>query len=420
MQSTKERLFTPYQVFMIVIIALLQFTIILDFMVLNPLGEILLTKFHFDTQQFGLVVSAYAISAGISSFLAAGFADKFDRKKMLMLFYGGFLVGTLLCGMVNTYETLLGARIVTGVFGGVVGGISMAIIADVFAPQTRGRVMGFIQMAFGLSQILGIPIGWELANRYNWHAPFWMIGLLGIPVGIIMIIYMKPVTAHLDKKTDKNAFHHLVHTLRNPDYLLAFLTTLLLSVGGYMMMPFGSAFSTHNMGLSKSEITWLFISSGLLSFIFGPLVGKMADKVGRLNTFYIATLITAVMVYIYTNLGHTPLWLAMVISGLMFLGVFGRMIPSQAIMTSMPALHDRGAFMSINASLQQFSGGIAAAVAGKIVYYKEGSAIQHYDRLGYVMIVAFSITTVMMYLLNRQLQNKAQAPQTDAPTAMAH
>jgi predicted MFS family arabinose efflux permease len=150
-------IFTRYQKFVIAILSLLQFTVIVDFMVLSPLGAILMPKMGISTAQFGLVVSAYAISAGVSGLLAAGFADRFDRKRMILFFYVGFVLGTLFCGVVGSYPLLLCARIVTGVFGGVIGSISFAIITDTFRMEVRGRVMGFVQMAFSASQVLGIP-----------------------------------------------------------------------------------------------------------------------------------------------------------------------------------------------------------------------------------------------------------------------
>jgi predicted MFS family arabinose efflux permease len=164
--------FTRYQKSVVAIIAALQFTIILDFMILSPLGAILMPALHMSAKQFGSVVSAYAFSAGISGLLASGFADRFDRKRFLLFFYAGFVVGTLLCGLATTYEFLLAARIITGVFGGVVGSISFAIITDLFAPQQRGRVMGIVQTAFSASQILGLPLGLYLSNHLGWHAPF--------------------------------------------------------------------------------------------------------------------------------------------------------------------------------------------------------------------------------------------------------
>src|SRR5690349_3065608 len=122
--------FTRYQKFVVAALAFLQFTIVLDFMILSPLGALLLQDLHISTAQFGLVVSGYAFSAGLSGLLTAGFADRFDRKKLLLFFYVGFVAGTFFCGIAPSYYTLLAARIVTGLFGGVIGSISMAIAAD--------------------------------------------------------------------------------------------------------------------------------------------------------------------------------------------------------------------------------------------------------------------------------------------------
>src|SRR5579871_4184904 len=171
-QQTKPKVFTRYEAFIIAVISLLQFTVVLDFMVMAPLGALLLNILKIDASHFGWVVSAYAFSAGISGILAAGFADRFDRKKMLLFFYTGFILGTVLCGIAPNYQFLLMARIVTGLFGGVMASINMAIIADLFPLERRGRVMGYVQMAFAVSQAVGIPIGLFLANNYGWHTPF--------------------------------------------------------------------------------------------------------------------------------------------------------------------------------------------------------------------------------------------------------
>lgn len=401
--APKERIFSRYQVFVIAILALLQFTVILDFMVLNPLSEILMRKWDISASQFGFVVSGYAFSAGISGVLAAGFADKFDRKKMLMVFYTGFIIGTYLCALAPNYHMLLIARIVTGLFGGVISAIGMAIVADLFRPETRGRVMGFIQMAFALSQIVGIPLGWELAIRFEWHAPFWMIGVMGTIMGVLIAMYMKPITGHLSKKTEKNAFRHLWDTLQNRRYTLAFGTMVLMATGGYMLMPFGNAFSIHNMGIHPDDIKILFVAVGIVNLVSAPFIGRFTDKLGRVNVFYAASMLTLVMVVIFTHRGITPLWLAIIINGFMMVGVFGRMIPVQAIMTSMPAMQDRGAFMSINASIQQLAGGLAAVLAGQIIHKTPSGYLEHYDTLGFVIVGALVITTIMIYLLNRQI-----------------
>src|SRR5664279_6119810 len=189
--------FTGYQKCAIFILALTMFTVVLDFMVMSPLGDILMKSLDIKPAHFGFAVSAYAFSAGISGLLTAGFADRYDRKKLLLFFYTGFIAGTILCGIADTYPLLLGARIITGLFGGVIGSISMAIVADLFDLQHRGRVMGFMQMGFGASQVLGIPIGLYLANIWGWHAPFLWVAAMAIVIAILIVIRMQPLTKHL-------------------------------------------------------------------------------------------------------------------------------------------------------------------------------------------------------------------------------
>ncbi len=400
----KERIFSRYHVFIIAILSVLQFCIILDFMVLSPLGAMLLPQLHITTAQFGMVVSAYAFSAGASGVLAAGFADRFDRKKLLLFFYTGFLLGTVLCAIAPDYNFLLAARIVTGIFGGVIGSVSFAIISDLFAFEKRGRVMGFVQMSFAASQILGLPIGLVLANQFGWHMPFWMIAIFGVAVGVLIFVYMKPIDSHLKLKSDRNAFQHLIKTFSTPDYLKAFACTSLLATGGFMLMPFGSAFSINNLGLTLDQLPLVYGITGVFSIATGPLIGKLSDRLGKFKVFMSGTLLAMVMVVIYTALGVTPLWIIIAISVVMFTGVSSRMISSSALVSAIPAPQDRGAFMSINSSVQQVSGGIAAAVAGVIVTQQPGGNLEGYPVLGYVVISTMLITIALMYWIDRHVK----------------
>src|SRR4026209_781977 len=200
--TTIVKKFTSYQALAIVLLALTQFTVVLDFMVMSPLGDMLMKSMSLTTKQFGFAVSGYAISAGISGLLTAGFADRFDRKKLLLFFYVGFIAGTLFCGLASTYFMLIFARIVTGVFGGVIGSISMAIMADLFPLQQRGRAMGYIQMGFGASQVLGIPIGLFIANHWGWQSPFFMIVGLASIIWLITMLKLQPITKHLELRSE--------------------------------------------------------------------------------------------------------------------------------------------------------------------------------------------------------------------------
>ncbi|POY36528.1 MFS transporter [Solitalea longa] len=403
--------FSKYEIFVIAILAILQFTIILDFMVLSPLGPFLMKAMNMGTSQFGLVVSAYAFSAGASGLLAAGFADKFDRKRLLLFFYTGFILGTSLCAMAPNYNFLLFARIVTGIFGGVIGSISFAIITDLFNMEVRGRVMGFVQMAFAASQILGLPIGLVLANKFGWHSPFWMIVCFGIILGMVMLFYLQPINEHLKlKSAEHNAFKHLAKTISQPNYVRAFLGTTLLATGGFMLMPFGSAFSTHNMGVPMNKLSLLYFVTGIFSMILGPLSGKISDKIGKYKMFVIGSIISMIMVAIYTNLGVTPFWTVVGLNILLFVGISSRMISASALMTAVPEAQDRGAFMSINSAVQQISGGIAAAIAGMIVVETKSGMLENYNILGYVVIGAMVVAIGMMFFINQYVMIKNKQP----------
>jgi predicted MFS family arabinose efflux permease len=403
--------FSGYQKFVIFILAITQFTVILDFMVMSPLGDMLMKSLSLKPQAFGFAVSAYAFSAGISGLLTAGFADRFDRKKLLLFFYCGFILGTIFCGMAQSYAVLVAARIITGLFGGVIGSISMAIITDMFALQQRGRVMGFIQMGFGGSQVLGVPIGLYLANLWSWEAPFWMVAGLSIAIAIAIALYLKPITAHLAVQRDKSAFLHLLHTVAKADYRVGFTATALLSIGGFMMMPFGSAFAINNLKITNHQLPMLFMVSGVSSLFIMPLIGKLSDKIDKFKIFAVASVWMMIMCVVYTNLTVTPLWLVMGLNILMMMGIMSRMIPSSALTSAIPEMADRGAFMSINASLQQIAGGIAAAVAGMIVSQpSKGAPLVNYNVVGYVIVGISMLSIFTLWrvdkLTKKRMENK--------------
>ena len=408
--------FTGYQKFAVFILAITQFTVILDFMVMSPLGDILMKDLDLKPTRFGLVVSAYAFSAGISGLLTAGFADKFDRKKLLLFFYIGFILGTILCGLVTSYPLLVAARIITGLFGGVIGSISMAIVADLFSLQQRGRVMGFIQMGFGASQILGIPIGLYLANAWGWHAPFlWVAGMAAI-VAALIAIKLQPINKHLLIQRDKSAFKHLIHTFAKKNYRIGFTATALLSVGGFMLMPFGSAFAINNLHITQHELPVLFMISGLSTLVIMPIIGKLSDTIDKFKIFALASIWTIVTVAIYTNLSVTPFWLVAIFNVLMMAGVMSRMIPSTALVTAIPVAEDRGAFMSINSSLQQIAGGIAAAFAGMIVVQKDTfSPLEHYNTLGFIIIGISILSILLMYRVSKLIKKNTKGSVQNIP-----
>jgi predicted MFS family arabinose efflux permease len=394
-------LFTRYQKVVIAMLAFLQFAVIIDFMLMAPLGALIMPALDATTAQFGSVVSAYAFAAGAAGFLAAGFADRFDRKKLLLFFFAGFILGTAWCGLAGSFESLLAARIFTGLFGGVIGSVVLAIATDLFVPQQRGRVMGYIQTAFAASQILGIPVGIWLSTRWNWQVPFLTLAVIALVVGVLIAVVMRPVDTHLQLRQERSPLAHLVHTLVEPRHALSYLAMLILATGGFMLMPFSSAFTVYNLGIDLDHLPIIYLATGLAMIFIGPMVGKATDAVGKLRMFLLGTVIMTVMVVIYTNLDQTTLATVALINVVMFVGIFSRMIPFQALMTQVPAPTHRGAFNAVSASLSQLAGGVAAVVAGHIVQEGADGKLQHYDVAGYVVVVTGVLAAVMMWRIDR-------------------
>jgi len=406
-QQKRQTGFSRYQAILIALLALSQFTIILDFVIMSPLGAILMPSLNITAGQFGVAVSAYAFSAGLSGILAAGFADRFDRKRLLLFFYAGFTLGTLLCAVAQDYHVLLLGRIVTGLFGGVIGAIVLAIITDLFPLQQRGRVMGFVQTAFAASQVLGIPAGLFLANHWSWHVAFAAIVGISIAAMAVIAFVMKPVDAHLQLKQDKNPFHHLIATVAQPRYTLAFAVTTLLATGGYMLMPFGSAYTVHNLGIDIVHLPTIYLVSGLFSIVIGPLVGRASDAFGKYPTFVFGSAVSIVMVLIYTHLGQVSLVTAIVVNVLMFVGIFSRMIPSQALMSAIPDASQRGSFSAVSASLQQLSGGLGSVLAAAIIAENPDGSLVHFDRLGYIVVLTSIVSVIAMYFVQKSVARRA-------------
>jgi predicted MFS family arabinose efflux permease len=302
---------------------------------------------------------------------------------------------------------LLAGRIVSGLFGGVMGSVVMAIVTDLFELRLRGRVMGFVQTAFAVSQVLGIPAGLFLSNHWNWHVSFGALVALSIATMIAVMWLMRPVNAHLALKQDHNAFAHLISTISQPHYTLAFLVTTLLATGGYMLMPFGSAYTVNNIGIDIVHLPTIYLVSGLFSIVTGPLVGRASDAFGKFPMFAFGTAVSIVMVLIYTHLGHVSLAAVITVNVLMFAGIFSRMIPSQALISAIPEPSQRGAFNAVGASLSQFSGGLGSVLAAAIIAQNADGSLRHFDVLGYCVVASALVSLTLMYFVQKSVAARA-------------
>jgi predicted MFS family arabinose efflux permease len=273
--------------------------------------------------------------------------------------------------------------------------------------EVRGRVIGYVQMAPGLSQVAGIPLALLISNHFGWHAAFWVIVITGILVGVVATVWMNPVTDHLKREIAHNAFLHLIQTISKPNYLLAYASSMILMLAVWMILPFNATFITNNAGISMSQLTILYLVSGIATFIAAPFIGKMCDRFGKFKVLLVGSAISLIIIPYYTSLGPTALWLMMILNIVFFVAILSRMISVSSLITGIPEPQDRGAFMSVNSSIQQIAGGLAAGAAGLIVVQSGGGSILHYNILGFYIMATIVVLVPVTYFVNRLVKIKA-------------
>lgn len=268
------------------VLACVQFTHIVDFMIIMPLGDTLMKAFSIQPHQFSYIVSSYTFSAGTVGLISALFIDKFDRKTMLNYCYLGFVVGTLACALAPSYHFLLAARIFTGAFGGVLGALILSIIGDVIPLERRATAMGVVMAAFSAAAVFGVPFGYVLANKFNWHAPFYFLSLLGIIIFFLIYYLIPPLNIHLSKgKEVQNPFKVIGAIFQNSNQVTALFFMMLLMFGQFTIIPFIAPYMERNVGFEKDQITYIYLAGGLCTLVSSPLIGKFADKYGRFKIF---------------------------------------------------------------------------------------------------------------------------------------
>ncbi len=382
------------------ILVALQFTHIMDFMIIMPLGDEFMRLFGISPREFSLLVSSYTFTAGTASFTGAFFIDRFDRKKALIFVNIGFVFGTFLCGIADSYIYLLIARIITGFFGGLINGLLFTIVGDAFPVEKRSGAMGIITSAFSIAAVIGVPSGLYLANLYGWQFPFQVMAGLGFIVLLLIFKFIPNMNSHLISGNSRKSPLELLKIFlikRNQQLALVFM--MLLVLGQFMVIPFITPYMIRNVGFTQDQIPLIYFVGGGLTFFTGPLIGKMADKFGRKNVFLVMAILSLIPLYLITNLTPIPLYLALAISGLFFVCISGRMIPSNSLMTSVVLPENRGGFMSLSSSFQQIGAGIASLIAGILVYSANDGTLINYNYVGYIGIITTLIAIYISFKL---------------------
>ncbi len=392
----------------LLLLAAINFTHILDFMIMMPLGNYLMPYFDISSQQFSMLVAAYTFSAGISGFLAAFFVDRYDRKKVLLMGYSGFLIGTLFCALSPTYFILLISRIVAGIFGGLIGAQVLSIIADLIPYQRRGAAMGIIMAAFSVASVFGVPFSLYLANIFNWHGPFFFVAGLGAILIPFLIKYLPKMDAHIkeNRQAKVSPLDLLSDIGKDKNQLLALALSATIMLGHFLIIPFLNPFMEFNLGFSKVQTPLIYMVGGILTLFSSPILGRVADKIGKHRLFIIMAMVVTLPIAVITNLAPISFYLVLSVTGFWFIVSSGRMIPAQAMISNVVTSERRGSFMSINSSVQQIFVGIASVLAGLIVVKTPSNAILNYEVTGYISIVITLLSIVFVSKLNTRLQRE--------------
>jgi predicted MFS family arabinose efflux permease len=368
------------------VLAAIQFTTVVDFLIILPLGPQYMRVFHINPGQFGLIVSAYAISAGITGVAAGFFLDRFDRKRALLVLYAGFSLGTLACALAPTYGLLVAARVIAGAFGGVAGALILAIIGDAVPEQRRGAAMGLVMSSFSVASICGVPLGLVLASNLNWHVPFFALFGLCVIVFVSAGLILPSLRSHLAHAEDQHPAARMMAVLGHADHQLAFVFVAALTITGFLVFPYIANYMVANVGLTEKQLPWIYLSGGCFTIFSMNLIGRWADRTGKLRVFVIMSLCASVPILALTNLPRVPLIVAVAVSTLLMVCMSGRMVPAMAMMTSTIEARYRGGFMSINSAVQQFASGLAAFVSGHIMGQTLSGEITHFPIIGAISL----------------------------------
>jgi len=388
---------TRKEIILLLVLASINFTTIMNFMIMMPLQEFLERSFDISPRQFGFLVSVYAFSAFISGMTASFLVDRFDRKHTLLFAFAGLIIGVTACGLATSLEMLIASRIIAGLFGGLIAAQALSIVGDVFPYEKRGRAMGLLMSGFSLAAIIGVPVALFITTRYSWQMPFIGIGILGAILFVISIFAIPNLTGHIKQKSERNVFIVYQSVWKDRNQQFALLMNLTLIFAHFATIPFIAPYLTNNTGFLQSQLPLMYFFGGVSSLIMSPLVGKLSDRFGKHKVFTFFLLLTIVPVSLLTNMRHVPYYDVLIVTTLFFIVSGGRTVPAQALVTSVVPSAMRGGFMNLNASLQQLALGLTAFIGGLIISKSPIGELQHYNILGYISIAVSLISLALAW-----------------------
>jgi len=400
----------PRELALLLTLAAMQFTHVLDFMIMMPLGPQFMRIFALDPQQFAALVSAYTFAAAAGGFVSAFWIDRFSRKRALLAMYAGFILATVLCGLAPTYAALLAARIVAGLFGGVIGALVMTIVADVLPYARRARGTALVASAFSLAAVLGVPLGLWLAAQYSWRVPFLAVAVLSVAVGAVAWRELPPLDAKIGDSPRRNPAAQLraIFGVRNHRNAFAFIVAVMLST--FLVVPFVAPYNVANVGIAEAELPYIYFAGGLTTLFTAQVFGYLADQHGKKRVFTFLGFISIVPILVITHLPRVALPWVLASTVLSFVFIPGRFGPAMALLTGSVSPRLRGSFLSFNASFQQLASGVAVYVAGLIIGRAGDGTLTRYGWVGWLS-VGFTLLAIVLAWRIHVIPDGSHAPE---------
>jgi DHA1 family inner membrane transport protein len=393
------------------LLAGVQFTHIMDFMIMMPLGPMLMRELELSAAEFSALIAAYTMVAGVVGLLTAPFIDRFDRRTVLLTSYVGFIAGTLGCALAESASALLTARAVCGAFGGVSSATILAIVGDIVPSQRRGAAMGIVMTSFSAAAAFGVPFGLFLAQKSRWETPFFLLAGLAFVVEVLLFVSLPHVRGHL--AGGHPSWRNFLSLLADGNAWRALILMVALVFGHFTIIPFLSPHLVFNLKLPESLLALVYVIGGVLTVFTAPWIGRLTDRYGRARVFTILVGVAACVILALTYAGPLPAWATLGLTGLFFVFASGRYVPAQAVLTSAVPAVRRGAFMSLVACTRDLCTGVAAIMAGRVV----GRAPDALLNVGWLGILAASVSLLSIWLIHRVKAVTDRLPKAAEPKA---
>lgn len=390
----------------------IQFTHILDFMIMMPLGPDFIRELNINTHEFGLLLSSYTFAAAIAGVFATYFVDRFERRALLLSLYSCFIIATLICGLAPDYHSLFIARAFAGAFGGILGSLVQTIVADSIPFERRGKALGTVMSAFSVSTVAGVPLSLFLAQQIpflGWRAPFIFIALASTVILYLGYRNIPKIAGHLGHAQEGSRFRQVWNVFTAHQHMRAFVFMALIMMTGFSVIPYIALYLTSNVGVENSYISLIYLCGGVATLMTSRIIGYMADHYGKVRMFRTLAMISVIPLLVTTHLIPVPFWVVLINTTAFFVLVSGRMIPAMAIVSQVVDAKIRGTFMSLVGSVQMLASGLASVVAGAVITIGADGKINHYNLVGYGAVFCGLLTFILVGYIHNDTQASATA-----------